>query len=61
MSVGTSLVVQWLRLCASTAGGISLVPGQETKILHVSWGSQKKKVKVVGNKGHVCSSIIHSN
>ena len=28
---GTSLVVQWLRLCGSTAGGIGLIPG---------WGSQ---------------------
>ena len=28
---GTSLVVQWLRLCGSTAGGVGLIPG---------WGSQ---------------------
>ena len=27
----TSLVVQWLRLCAPTAGGLGLVPGQRTR------------------------------
>ena len=32
--MGTSLVVQWLGLCASTAGGTGLIPGQETQILH---------------------------
>ena len=26
--VRTSLVVQWLRLCASNAGGTGLIPGQ---------------------------------
>ena len=31
---GTSLVVQWLRLHASTAGGTRLIPGQKTKTLH---------------------------
>ena len=31
---GTSLAVQWLRLCASTAGGTGSIPGQGTKILH---------------------------
>ena len=30
----TSLVVQWLRLHASTAGGTRLIPGQKTKTLH---------------------------
>ena len=30
----TSLVVQWLRCCTSTAGGKGLIPGQGTKILH---------------------------
>ena len=29
---GTSLAVQWLRLRASHAGGMGLIPGQETKI-----------------------------
>ena len=31
---GTSLVIQWLRLHASSAGGASLIPGQGTKISH---------------------------
>ena len=31
---GTSLVVQWLRLHASTAGDTGSIPGQGTKILH---------------------------
>ena len=30
---GTSLVVQWLRLCIFTTVGLSLIPGQGTKIL----------------------------
>ena len=38
----TSLVVQRLGLWASTAGG-RFEPGQETKILHAMWHSQKKK------------------
>ena len=45
MSVGTSLVVQWLRLRASTAGDAGSIPGWGTKILHAAWCSQKKKKK----------------
>ena len=40
---GNSLAVQWLELCASTAGGLGLTPGLGTKILHAQWYSQKKK------------------
>ena len=40
---GTSLVVQWLELCTSTAGGTGLIPGWGTKIPHSTWCSQKKK------------------
>ena len=47
---GTSLVVQWLRLSASSAGGMSLIPGQGTEIPHVTWYSQKKKTKKKTNK-----------
>ena len=39
----TSLVVQWLRLHASTAGGTGSIPGQGTKIPHATQSSQKKK------------------
>ena len=31
--IGTSLAVQWLRLHASTTGGMGLIPGGGTKIL----------------------------
>ena len=44
--LGSSPVVQWLRLCASNAGGMGLIPGQGTKILHASrCGKEKKKKK----------------
>ena len=39
---GTSLAVQWLRLCTSTAGGMGSNPGRENKIPHASPGGQKK-------------------
>ena len=32
----TSVVVQWLRLCASTAGGAGSIPGWGIKIPHAS-------------------------
>ena len=38
----TFMVVQWLRLRASTTGGMGLIFGQGTKVLH----SQKEKKKV---------------
>ena len=41
----TSLVVQWLRLSASTAGGMGLIPGQGTKIPYATWHNPKKKKK----------------
>ena len=40
-----SLVVQWLRLCVSTAEGECLIPGQRTKVLYASGCGQKKKKK----------------
>ena len=36
MTVGTSRVVQSLRLYASAVGGTGSVPGLETKILHAA-------------------------
>ena len=47
---GTSLVVQWLRLCAPYAGGMGLIPDQGTKIPH---GTAKKKKKQ-------CQYILYS-
>ena len=48
---GASLVVQWLRLRTSTAGGTGSIPGQGTKIPHAVWHSQKKKKEK--KKAHV--------
>ena len=45
MFSGTFPVVQWLRLHASTAGGVGSIPGQGTKILHTVQHGQKKKKK----------------
>ena len=42
---GTSLVVQWLRSCSSTAGGMGLISGQGAKIPHAAQKIGKKKVK----------------
>ena len=39
--IGTFLVVQWLRLCASNAGGEGSIPGRESKIPHAAECSQK--------------------
>ena len=44
---GTSLVVQWLRICASIAAGMGLIPGREAKIPHAMWPKGKK----TGNSG----------
>ena len=46
---GTSLVVQWLRLCAPNAGGMGSIPGLGTKIPHAVWCSQKKEKKIFLN------------
>ena len=52
---GTSLAVQWLRLCASTAGGMGSIPGQGTKIPHAVWCSQKKKLREKYPTGSISS------
>ena len=40
--LGTSPMVQWLRLCASNAGVMGLIPGQGTKIPHeLVWPKNK--------------------
>ena len=38
---GTSLVVQWLRLCTPNAGHVGSIPGWGTKIPRASWHCQK--------------------
>ena len=46
VALGTFLVVQWFRFCASTAGAMGSIPGWETKILYARSGAAKKKKKV---------------
>ena len=47
--LGTSLAVQWLRLCASTAGAAGSIPGQGTKILRAAaWPKKNKNKKQKG-------------
>ena len=50
---GTSLVVQWLRLHTSNAGGRGSVPGQGIKIPHATWYSKKKKSFSVQSLSHI--------
>ena len=38
-------MVQWLRLCASSARDAGLIPSQGTKIPHAMWPTIKKKEK----------------
>ena len=47
--VETSLVVQWLRLHASNAGGMGLIPGWGSKIPQAVWHHQKIKNIVEDN------------
>ena len=53
---GTSLVVKWLRLCASNAGDAGSIPGQGTKIPYATYQGQKinenifKKIKIKKNE-----------
>ena len=42
--IRNSLVVQWLGLCASTAGGMGSILGQGTKILQAVGCSKVSKV-----------------
>ena len=56
-TLGASLEVQWLRFCASTAGGAGLIPG---------WGSfssqemqpPKKKLKKKGEKSFIKRMLL---
>ena len=43
LSRGTSLVVQWLRLCASNSRGVGLILSLGTEIPHASGHNQSKK------------------
>ena len=41
--MGTSLVVQWLRLCASNVGDTCFISGWGTKTPYASWHVARKK------------------
>ena len=45
LSQGTSLVVQWLRRCAPSAGGVGSIPGQGAEIPHSTKCGRKVKKK----------------
>ena len=56
----TLLAVQWLRLCASNAGGLGWIAGWGTRIPHAMGHSKKKKQNTtnpVTSKGHSLSQI----
>ena len=55
LGLGTSLVVQWLRLHSLSAEGTGLIPSQGTKIPHTKWHDQKKK-KSLSQFLHLCIS-----
>ena len=63
-SLGTSLVVQWLRLGTSNAGGVCLIPSQGNKISHTARHSREKKKKktLFVSQAYlmVISSFLHS-
>ena len=44
LSLGTFPVVRQIKLCASTAGGASSIPGWGAKIPHVVLRGKKKKI-----------------
>ena len=48
--IGNALATQWLRLCASNAEGLGLIPGWGTKIPYAEQHDQKK-VSVEGKIG----------
>ena len=61
MASGTSLVVQWLRLSASNAGGTSSIPCQRTEIPHAMLCGQKqnkKQVATIAIKGTGAENLV---
>ena len=43
VTVGNSLLVQWLALSALTAEGLGSIPGQGTRIPQATWHNQRKR------------------
>ena len=54
---GPSLLVQWLRLCASTAGCMGAIPGWGTKILQARQPKKKTKQKTEEESSELPSSL----
>ena len=59
-------MIQWVRLHASTAGGVGLIPGRGTEIPHPAQCGQKKKKKNPSNNPfavtpHSCSAPGNTN
>ena len=51
MREGTSLAVQWFRLCTSNAGGTGSIPGRGTKIPYAARRGQKINLKIIKCEG----------
>ena len=61
MKTGTSLAVQRLRLCASTAGGTGSIPGRGTKIPHAPQCSQRTKfLMTIMAQVFICSATLNT-
>ena len=56
MNQANSLAVQWLGLCASTAGGLGSIPGWGTKILQAH--GVTKKIKKKKKKGFPGGTVV---
>ena len=58
-SLGLPLVVQWLRLHTSNAGGTGSIPGQGTKIVHAAQHGQKLIKIKMAPKQSLSSKTCH--
>ena len=48
-----------LGLCASTAGGLGLIPGRGTEIPHAAWHGQRRGLlKILPNSVHYFSGVL---
>ena len=56
----TSLEVQWLRLCASTAGGVGSITCWGAKIWHATWLSQKKKGIIGSRDDNLRATVVEA-
>ena len=55
------MVFQWLRLHIPRVGDLGSIPGQETKILHALWCSQKRQwylKEIIGILGRCSASDL---